>query len=520
MANTPVKITKRDGSLVPFNAYKIEVAISKAFKETQEVATHSYAEMSNEVVKNLVPDDNGVIGIETVQDTVERTLMAMGYQTTAKAYILYRQKRTMMREKDSNLVQELLKVHGKDAAESDDKRENANVDGDTAMGTMLKYGSTASKVVADLIMKPEHVIAHNSGAIHIHDKDFAAIGTTTCTQIDLESLFKGGFNTGHGYLRDPQSIMSYGALAAVAIQANQNEQHGGQSVPNFDRFMAKGVKLTYRKKVRDNLTGLISIMCEGDYDASKEMAENTLALIEKGGQVIEIDEADNVAKAIAAKLGTFGITEPQIRRAMDKALRETDKETYQSMEACIHNLNTLHSRAGAQVPFSSLNYGTDTSTEARMVTKNLLLATEAGLGDGETPIFPIQIFRCKHGVNFDPGDPNYDLFKLAIRVSAKRMFPNFSFQDAPFNLQYYKEGHPETEITYMGCRTRVMANVCGPEISYSRGNLSFTTINLVRIGIEGNGNWEKFYKMLDDMLVLVHDSLFNALETCESAVGF
>ena len=515
------KIVKRDGNIVPFNKEKISVAISKAFKETQEVCNQSYDELADAVVATLIKknmtassmlEEVEKVEIETVQDTVESVLMDYGYKDTAKAYILYRQIRTIKREKDSKLVQSCLEIHTKDAAESDSKRENANVDGDTAMGTMLKYGSTASKAVADVIMEPKYVMAHNNGDIHIHDKDFWAIGTTTCTQIDLTKLFDKGFNTGHGYLRSPRSIMSYGALSAVAIQANQNEQHGGQSVPNFDRMMAPGVKLTYRKKIKDNLISLISIVCEGGYDEAKEMSEKTLTMIEKEGTVIELANDNAIVEAVATKLAGFGIKKSQVQRSIDKAYRETDRETYQAMEACIHNLNTLHSRAGAQVPFSSLNYGTDTSAEARMVVRNLLLATDAGLGDGETPIFPIQIFRCKSGINFEEGDPNYDLFKLACKVSAKRLFPNFSFQDAPFNLEFYDPDDPRTEVAYMGCRTRVMSNVNGPQISYSRGNLSFTSINLVRIGIEANGNWETFYKILDEKLTLVKDQLLERFD--------
>lgn len=341
------------------------------------------------------------------------------------------------------------------AKDSDLKRDNANINGDSPMGAMLQYGAnTAKEYNLEYLIKPEIAELHRNGWIHIHDLDFYA-WTTTCTQIELRKLFKNGFNTGHGHLRAPKSIGSYAALAAIAIQSNQNDQHGGQSVVDFDYAMAEGVRYTYQKYLKEGYE-----ICE---------SLNNLK--------------DNVW-------------------ILDYAMKKTTRDTYQAMEGFIHNLNTMHSRAGAQVPFSSINYGTDTSWEGRLAIEQLLLATEAGLGHGETPIFPIQIFRVKEGVNYNPDDPNYDLFKLAMKVSAKRLFPNFAFIDAPFNLQYYKPGHPETEVAYMGCRTRVMGNVYDPsrEIAPGRGNLSFTSINLPRLGIESKGDYLTFFKLLDKML--------------------
>lgn len=341
------------------------------------------------------------------------------------------------------------------AKDSDLKRDNANINGDSPMGAMLQYGAnTAKEYNLEYLIKPAIAELHRDGWIHIHDLDFYA-WTTTCTQIELRKLFKNGFNTGHGHLRAPKSIGSYAALAAIAIQSNQNDQHGGQSVVDFDYAMAEGVRYTYQKYLKEGYA-----ICERLNDL-------------KGKAWI-----------------------------LDYAMEKTTRDTYQAMEGFIHNLNTMHSRAGAQVPFSSINYGTDTSWEGRLAIEQLLLATEAGLGHGETPIFPIQIFRVKEGVNYNPDDPNYDLFKLAMKVSAKRLFPNFAFIDAPFNLQYYKPGHPETEVAYMGCRTRVMGNVYDPsrEIAPGRGNLSFTSINLPRLGIESKGDYLAFFKLLDKML--------------------
>lgn len=341
------------------------------------------------------------------------------------------------------------------AKDSDLKRDNANINGDSPMGAMLQYGAnTAKEYNLEYLIKPAIAELHRDGWIHIHDLDFYA-WTTTCTQIELRKLFKNGFNTGHGHLRAPKSIGSYAALAAIAIQSNQNDQHGGQSVVDFDYAMAEGVRCTYQKYLKEGY----------------EICERLNDLKDKAW-------------------------------ILDYAMEKTTRDTYQAMEGFIHNLNTMHSRAGAQVPFSSINYGTDTSWEGRLAIEQLLLATEAGLGNGETPIFPIQIFRVKEGVNYNPDDPNYDLFELAMKVSAKRLFPNFAFIDAPFNLQYYKSGHPETEVAYMGCRTRVMGNVYDPsrEIAPGRGNLSFTSINLPRLGIESKGDYLTFFKLLDKML--------------------
>ena len=342
------------------------------------------------------------------------------------------------------------------------KRDNANINGDTAMGAMLQYGAnTAKEYYLDTMIDPDIAKMHREGYIHIHDLDFYG-WTTTCTQIELRKLFKGGFNTGHGHLREPKSIGSYTALAAIAIQSNQNDQHGGQSIVDFDYAMGDGVRLTYERYLREAFEIRSALTNRIDYVWQEEYA-----------------------------------------------LKKTIRDTYQAMEGLIHNLNTMHSRAGAQVPFSSINYGMDTRWEGRLAIEQLLLATEAGLGNGETPIFPIQIFRVKEGVNYNPGDPNYDLFKLAIKVSAKRLFPNFAFIDAPFNLQYYKPGHPETEVAYMGCRTRVMGNVCGEETAPGRGNLSFTSINLPRLAIEAEGDKEYFYERLDRTLMLVRKQLLD-----------
>lgn len=376
------------------------------------------------------------------------------------------------------------------------------------MGTMLQYGSEAAKDYYDkYLLTPEQSRAHREGWIHIHDFDFYAL-TTTCCQIDLLKLFKGGFSTGHGFLREPNDIQSYSALACIAIQSNQNDQHGGQSIVNFDYGLAPGVAKTYKKQYAVNIFKSLELLAP-EAGVTLQQVKDTLRAIEaeqglRPQLATDMDYLRAETEALTPLVGG-DIAKKAQAFALKETEKETEKATYQAMEALIHNLNTMHSRAGAQTPFSSINYGTDISPEGRMVMRNVLLATDAGLGHGETPIFPIQIFRVKEGVNYNPGDPNYDLFQLSCKVSAKRLFPNFSFIDSPFNLQYYKPGHPETEVSYMGCRTRVMGNVYDPsqEIANGRGNLSFTSINLPRLAIESHGDEALFYEKLKDMMELV-----------------
>ena len=514
----PEYITKRDGRKVVYDEAKIAAAIERAFDAVESGNGHEEAKrLAGIVTREMNARESAEIpSVEDVQDQVERTLITEGYAKTAKAYILYRAERSRTREAKTRLMHILEDITFKDASESDVKRENANIDGDTAMGTMLKYGSESAKQFYDMyVLNPEHARAHREGDIHIHDLDFLTL-TTTCTQIDLTQLFKGGFSTGHGVLREPQDIGSYSALACIAIQSNQNDQHGGQAIASFDYDMAPGVAKTYVKEYRRALGATLELLL--NHDAANEEARNIICQIgnEIGAKptLKPNKEFDDALRERLAAMSDEATAERIIHYATERGYRETERRTYQAMESFIHNLNTMHSRAGAQTPFSSINYGMDTSPEARMVMRNLLLATESGLGNGETPIFPIQIFRVKEGVSYNPGDPNYDLFRLAIRVSAKRLFPNFSFVDAPFNLKYYKPGHHETEIAYMGCRTRVIGNVYDPtrEVCNRRGNLSFTSINLPRIAIESHGDIDKFFEMLDERMDLVFEQLDERFE--------
>lgn len=522
------KIRKRTGDIVQFNAQKIADAIRKANLESidETFSKEQLKELTYKVVQALT---DKIPGVEQIQDTVEKVLIAGNFASTAKAYILYRAEHTKLRQARANLMDIYNELTFAKAKDADIKRENANIDADTAMGTMLKYGSEGSKYfITSQILPKDIAVAHMNGDIHIHDMDFYML-TETCCQIDLLKLFHDGFSTGHGYLREPNDIRSYAALACIAIQANQNEMHGGQAVPMFDYCMAPGVAKTYRKQYYKSLGYYFDAMLGMDIEDGRLLCREIEKRISVKVSMTTIDEFgrqlvdflprhqrehgfQEIDEATAAHAHKF---------AAKAAWQETDNATYQAMEAFVHNLNTMNSRAGAQVPFSSINYGTDTSPEGRMVMRNLLLATDAGLGDGETPIFPVQIFKVKEGVNYEKGDPNYDLFRLAMKTSAKRLFPNFSFLDAPFNKQYYKPNDYNSEVAYMGCRTRVMGNVYDPtrEVTCGRGNLSFTSINLPRLAIEAKGDIDKFYKSLDEMIDLVIRQLLHRFKIQCAKIG-
>ncbi len=511
-------IRKRDGRLVPFDTEKIAGAIAKAFQATYKPGQEGTAyKLAEEVMSILEVEGNPQPDVEHVQDLVERVLMDDGYVQTAKAYILYRSERSRSREMNTRLMKIYEDITFSAAKDSDIKRENANIDGDTAMGSMLKFGSEGAKQFYDMfVLNPDHAKAHREGDIHIHDLDFLTL-TTTCCQIDIKKLFSGGFSTGHGTLREPNDIASYAALCCIAIQSNQNDQHGGQSVVNFDYGMADGVSKTFVRLYRQNLARALMLLC-AEEDPESELKALISSITAGTGLTPTLEGCDAYfAAELPLLVGKYGDDE-EMKKAQAfahyRACKETDRATYQSMEALIHNLNTMHSRAGAQTPFSSINYGMDTSPEGRRVVKNMLLATESGLGGGETPIFPIQIFRVKEGVNYNPGEPNYDLFQLAIRCSAKRLFPNFSFQDAPFNLQYFNPDRPETQIAYMGCRTRVISNTVDPSrsICNGRGNLSFTTINLPRLAIKSKGDISLFFEGLDRTMDLCVNQLLERFE--------
>ena len=513
-------VIKRNGAEVPFDIGKITAAIGKANAAAEEAVrmTPTQIQRIAEAVELSCRYMDSTPTVEGIQDLVEDQIMAHGAYEVARLYIRYRYTRSVARDASATLMKTIDEITNVDARASDMKRDNANIDGNTAMGAMLQIGAAGAKAYNEsYLLRPEHAKAYREGDIHIHDFDFYSL-TTTCCQIDILKLFHGGFSTGHGYLREPQSIQSYAALAAIAIQSNQNDQHGGQSIPNFDYAMAEGIAKSFRSAYRNILIEDVEARLDLD-DASGAVKEAIEAAEAVSGETAKLENGEIFDRTAADRLSaSLGLTEEAaeklVARARKRAWKSADRDTYQAMEGFVHNLNTMHSRAGAQTPFSSINYGTDTSPEGRMAIRNILLALDAGLGHGETCIFPIHIFKVKEGVNYNEGDPNYDLFRLSCKVSAKRLFPNFTFIDSPFNLQYYRPGRPETEVATMGCRTRVMANVYDPdqEVSFSRGNLSFTSINMPRLAIEAHGDEKAFYQSLEAMMDLVYHQLLDRFE--------
>jgi len=521
---TTLKVVKRNGKKVDFDGTKIALAIKKGFdsitnNDEQVYTSKDITKVYQTVIKRIEKEykNEEKIKIEEIQDMIEDALKKCNYDNVYKSFSEYRERRAQSRmlfadeKKMHKFLKSLEGLGLKSAAEEDAKRENANIDGNSAMGTMLQYGSTVSKEFSKAyLMKKKFADAHDNGDIHIHDMDFLSMGTTTCTQIDLNKLFKNGFSTGHGHLREPQDIISYSALAAIAIQSNQNDQHGGQSIPAFDYYLAPGVLKTFKKQYKTAIEELLDFT---GFDTFININKVNDKIDKLSSIVFDLSYMDECAKDSDEVKKIF-------KKAYDTAYKKTDKRTYQAMEAFVHNLNTMHSRAGAQVPFSSINFGTDISPEGRMIIRNYLLSVDAGLGKNETPIFPISIFKVKEGVNYNKEDPNYDLFRLSCEVSAKRLFPNFSFMDSPFNKQFYK-GDYNTEVAYMGCRTRVMANIVDENkaVTPGRGNLSFTSINLPRIAIKhgivlGNekADMKGFFKELEETMDMVKDQLLERFE--------
>ena len=524
-------VIKRNGKKVDFDQTKIALAIKKGFDSVEvdvddddkerKYTTKDVQKVYQAVLKRIekLAKDTDKFKIEEIQDLIEDELSKKGYEDVYKSFSEYRERRNASRQsffddkKTHKFLKSLENLGLKSANEEDSKRENANIDGNSPMGTMLQYGATVSKEFAKAyLMKPEYATMHDNGTIHIHDMDFLAMGTTTCCQINLERLFKNGFDTGHGFVRPPQDISTYGSLAAIVVQANQNDQHGGQAIPALDYYLAPGVLKTFKKQFKQTIYDFLDL-------------DGFLPVVNVDRIIREIDKVEsielNVEDFSDYQKGSERIQEI-FKKAYEKAIQKTDRATQLTMEAFIHILNTMHSRAGAQVPFSSVNFGTDTSAEGRMVIKNFLLATDRGLGNGETPIFPVSIFKVKEGVNFNKEDKNYDLFRLACEVSAKRLFPNFAFVDAPFNLAFYKEGDVNTEVSYMGCRTRVVADVTSPDnqIVTGRGNISFTTINLPRLGIKygialgerDKADMKGLYNELGELIDKVRDQLLERFE--------
>ena len=521
-------VIKRSGQKVPYNQQKIFNAINGANNDVDKQYKISFNDVKDIVLKIEEQINKNCISVEEIQDIVEKALMENQQYEIAKAYIIYRQKHKEYREAKNYLMETYKDIFFSDAIDIDLKRDNANINTDAPMGIMLKLGTEGSKYFVDnYLIPPEFVKADKENWIHIHDKDFSAI-TFNCCQIDLLKLFHGGFSTGHGFLREPQSIRSYASLACIAIQSNQNDMFGGQSINAWDYAMAEGVRKSFKRAISKQIkiaTQYIPYILTDRTPKENNLMIDCLMNISYFDDVSEQKTAINNLTDFLSGVSHRYIKYQKISRdevydiaktIYKLACKEVEEETHQAMEAAIHNFNSLHSRAGSQTPFSSLNYGMDTSPEGRLVIKETLNAINAGLGNGETPIFPISIFVLKSGVNYNPEDPNYDLFKLAMKVSAKRLFPNFESLDAPYNLKYYKPNDYNSYVATMGCRTKVMSNVNGPEISGSRGNFSFVTINLPKLAIESNKDLNIFFQLFDKYIQLSHDYLLHRLSVIEN----
>ena len=449
-------VIKRDGRKVEFDLSKIISATSKAVLSVG-TGIDIPKKVADMVLKTLQEENKDEITIEHIQDLVEIALMKLN-PDVAKCYILYRDTRSRERSKRSEInkkIAELIKI---DASESDTKRENANIDGDTMCGSMLKIGGTVTKeYFFDNIIDARFKKLHENGQIHIHDADLALF-TINCLHINLKKLLAEGFSTGHGYLRSPTTIQSAATLACIALQSNQNDCFGGQAYPSIDYDLAPYVAKSFVRNVVEHLRSILSMTEPEDVYNYTGYKTDVLPVLDKyikkhghimnhdGYKIIQCTLSDYLKK----KGSSFELTTDVFDKICKYAETKTDRDTYQAMEAMQHNFCTLQSRSGGQTPFSSINFGTDTSEEGRMVTKNILLNVKAGLGSGETAIFPISIFKILKGVT-DKGNKNYDLFRLACEVSAVRAFPNFVNVSAPMNFKYYVPGRPETEIATMGC---------------------------------------------------------------------
>ena len=506
MGQESIYILKRDGSQQPYDGEKIRSAVDKAFRAAGLIDEEGYALRIESLIQSELCHRNSQVAVEEIQDRVEAELMNLAPQV-AKKYIIYREWRTVQREKRTTLKRTMDGIVS--IEKNDINLGNANMSAYTPSGQMMTFASEVTKDYAmKYLLSAPFARAHAAGDIHIHDLDYYPTKTATCVQYDLADLFERGFHTKNGSIRTPQSIQSYATLATIVFQTNQNEEHGGQAIPAFDFFMAPGVRKTFIRQLADRLLYAHSLLSGRSFSD-----EERKAFIEAlRGLEPPLAHTDSAAEALAAGLDRIGCQLPAtaVRLALEEAYQRTKRETHQAMEGFVHNLNTMHSRGGNQVVFSSVNYGTDTSEEGRMVIRELLAATVEGLGQGEVPIFPIQIFKVKEGVNYSEADyakaqadfagalagkytfetPNFDLLLLACKTTSHALFPNFLFLDTPFNQhELWRADDPKRylhEIATMGCRTRVFENVCGPKTSVGRGNLSFTTMNLPRLAIEAS----------------------------------
>ena len=506
MGQESIYILKRDGSQQPYDGEKIRSAVDKAFRAAGLIDEEGYALRIESLIQSELCHRNSQVAVEEIQDRVEAELMNLAPQV-AKKYIIYREWRTVQREKRTTLKRTMDGIVS--IEKNDINLGNANMSAYTPSGQMMTFASEVTKDYAmKYLLSAPFARAHAAGDIHIHDLDYYPTKTATCVQYDLADLFERGFHTKNGSIRTPQNIQSYATLATIVFQTNQNEEHGGQAIPAFDFFMAPGVRKTFIRQLADRLLYAHSLLSGRSF--SDEEHKGFVEALR--GLEPPLAHTDAAAEALAAGLDRIGCQLPAtaVRLALEEAYQRTKRDTHQAMEGFVHNLNTMHSRGGNQVVFSSVNYGTDTSEEGRMVIRELLAATVEGLGQGEVPIFPIQIFKVKEGVNYSEADyakaqadfagalagkytfetPNFDLLLLACKTTSHALFPNFVFLDTPFNQhELWRADDPKRylhEIATMGCRTRVFENVCGPKTSVGRGNLSFTTMNLPRLAIEAS----------------------------------
>ncbi|WP_329903001.1 anaerobic ribonucleoside triphosphate reductase [Porphyromonas pogonae] len=519
MQDVELYIIKRDGSRQPFNGDKIRQAIIKAFRAggVQEDSKR-LEQIIQSIQYNVMIAQDATLAVEEVQDLVERELM--NYNTyIAKKYIIYREWRNVERDKRTSLK------HTMDGIVSIEKNDvnlgNANMSAHTPAGQMMTFASEVTKDYTTKYLLPlTYSRAHKHGDIHIHDLDYYPTKTTTCVQYDLEDIFERGFKTKNGSIRTPQNIQSYATLATIVFQTNQNEQHGGQAIPAFDFFMAPGVRKTFIKHLTERLAFILELQngLKAPSTEQQTLLKETVRTIEP--KLMDSDEEAHRINEELNKAG-FNFSQEDVRAALRHSYANTSKDTHQAMEGFIHNLNTMHSRGGNQVVFSSINYGTDTSLEGRMLIRELLKATEEGLGKGEVPIFPIQIFKVKEGINYCDADyekamedfdaalkgdivfetPNFDLLIESCRTTAKALFPNFVFLDTQYNInEKWRADDPKRylyEIATMGCRTRVFENLNGEKSSVGRGNLSFTSMNMPRIAIQARRETEEMYPDAD-----------------------
>lgn len=475
-----LQVRKRNGVIVPFDKDKIVYAMSKGFLEFGEMTKEKEDCIKNtvEIVEKEAKKYEDAIEVEEIQDIIVAQLRKAGFRKVAKGYQEYREKRTKERE-----LKTVLEILSNEA--TDEKNDNANINGYTPSGRHLHISEDVIKsYMKNYFFSKDVADAINAGIIYPHDLGWGTT-TMTCVQIDIPKLFKGGFSTGHGYLREPSNIKTAFLQSAIAIQSNQNDMWGGQSIPQYDFALAPYVLKSYKKHLKKLYA----------YEHAKTHDSADAEMIAK------IDALTSINDVI-----------PELEYMCKAALANTEEDTYQGAESLVHNLNSMASRAGSQVPFSSLNFGLDTSPEGRMVASNLLKAQMSGLGRHETPIFPILIYTLKKGVNFEKEDPNYDIFRLAMECSSKRLFPTYCFVDASFNLPYYEKDPYYGAIQTMGCRTRIMANVNGREGAFGRGNISFTSINLPMLALRAKGNIDKFFKELDYALEIADKELLERYE--------